>query len=158
MRQFCVFSLNSTLPTSIRPPDQHPMAHFRISGGIHLKTSSNLSLSENEPITEYAFQIPPAGTRGRNWWRQWQFLSKSSSFRSNGDGQSAQVCVRSEESNPLHDLPLSRANAPGSLLCRTTKLVTADEDLHPSRRLQVSSSSNAKLGAAVAKNVAVGFC
>ena len=34
----------------------------------------------------------------------------------------------------------------------TTKLVTADEGLHPSRRRVTSSFSNAKLGAAVAKN------
>ena len=51
-----------------------------------------------------------------------------------GVGQRAQVSVRTEDRNPLHDLPLSRANAPGSLLCSTTKLSTADEDLRPSPR------------------------
>ena len=70
--------------------------------------------------------------------------------KSNGDGQGPQVCVRSEEMNPLYDFPLSCANASGSLLCRTTKLPTAEEDLHPSRRLQVSSSSNDKIVTAVA--------
>ena len=52
----------------LRPPDQHPLAHFRISGGIRIQTSSNLPVCDKEPITEYAFQIPPTGTRGRNWW------------------------------------------------------------------------------------------
>ena len=47
--------------------------------------------------------------------------------KSNGDGQGPQVCVRSEEMNPLYDFPLSCANASGSLLCRTTNLPTAEE-------------------------------
>ena len=76
--------------------------------------------------------------------------SQFSTIGTNGDGQCAQVCVRSDEMDPLYDFPLSCANASGSLLCRTTKLVTADEGLHPSRRRVTSSSSNAKLGAAVA--------
>ena len=54
--------------------------------------------------------------------------------KSNGDGQGPQVGVRTEDRNPLPDFTLSRANAPGSLLRRTTKLVTADVGLHPSRR------------------------
>ena len=77
-------------------------------------------------------------------------MAGGSSFRSdfgksNGDGQGPQVGVRTEDRNPLPDFALSRANAPGSLLRRATKLPTADEDLHPSQRLQVSSSPNDKL-------------
>ena len=40
------------------------MAHFRISEVMRLQASSNLPLCDKEPITEYAFQIPPTGTRG----------------------------------------------------------------------------------------------
>ena len=50
--------------------------------------------------------------------------------KSNGDGQGPQVGVRTEDRNPLPDFALSRANAPGSLLRRIIKLVTAEEDLH----------------------------
>ena len=73
--------------------------------------------------------------------------------KSNGDGQGPQVGVRTEDRNPLPDFALSRANAPGSLLRRSTKLVTAGEGLHPLRRRRTSSSSNSKNLA-----VAVGFC
>ena len=40
--------------------------------------------------------------------------------KSNGDGQGPQVGVRTEDRNPLPDFALSRANAPGSLLRRST--------------------------------------
>ena len=55
--------------------------------------------------------------------------------KSNGDGQGPQVGVRTEDRNPLPDFALSRANGPGSLLRRTTKLATAGEDLHPPQGL-----------------------
>ena len=73
--------------------------------------------------------------------------------KSNGDGQGPQVGVRTEDRNPLPDFALSRANnAPGSLLRRSTKLVTAGEGLHPLRRRRTSSSSKDKLLVSVAKN------
>ena len=72
--------------------------------------------------------------------------------RANGDGQGPQVGVRTEDRNPLPDFALSRANAPGSLLRRSTKLVTAGEGLHPLWRRRTSSSSKAKLVSAVATN------
>ena len=135
-----------------RPPDRHPLAHFRISGGIRLQTSSNLPVCDKEPITEYAFQIPPTGTRGRNWWRR-QLVTIS--FRELGatarDAQSAQVSVRGDEINPLCHPAIAGANASGSLLRRSTKLATAGEGLHPSRRRRTSSSSKGKLLVSVAR-------
>ena len=75
-----------------------------------------------------------AGTCGKRVSGRWQFLFSPILERANGDGQGPQVGVRTEDRNPLPDFALSRANAPGSLLRRSTKLVTAGEGLHPLRR------------------------
>ena len=70
------------------------MAHFRISGGIRLQTSSNLPLYNKEPITEYEFQIPPTGTRGRNWWRRQLVNDVFSSGASDGDSLEVSAVMR----------------------------------------------------------------
>ena len=132
-------------------PDQHPMAHFRISGGIRLQTSSNLPLYNKEPITEYEFQIPPTGTRGRNWWTSRQLVKIQRRVFEAGKRQRFPRGECGEERNPLCHPVIAGANASGSLLHRSTKLSTASEGRHPSRGRRTSSSSKGELPVSVAR-------